>query len=158
MISITNKIKNNLGISISVAILSGLWALLSEQLGVLPWAGFLGWSIFFFAGADLDAAKKTLPPIILGPILAFMTSYAQSVFGSTGLTAALIVFVLGFAMTIAQAFSLFEVAAATFISANVYFASGDLFNAIVVVAFGLVLGLASIKLGEFFDSLILADQ
>ena len=129
----------------------------AEKLGVPSWPVFFGWSIFFFTGADLNACKKSLPPIILGPILGYLTVTAQSTLGTSGITSALIVVVLGFTMTIAQSFSLFEVAAATFVSCSVYFASGNLFYSIVLTASGLVLGIITIKLSDLINSVIYND-
>lgn len=68
------------------------------------------------------------------------------------------VFLLGFVITILQVFTLFEIAGAIFVSANVYFASMSLYDSIVSVAFGLILGLVSIKLSGLFDEMILGKE
>lgn len=155
---IKEKFKDNLGMSLAVGLITAIWFFLADIIGVHPWAGFLGWSIFFFAGADVEAAKKTLPPIIIGPLLAYLTVYGQAVFGSSVMMVAFIAFLLGFIITILQVFTLFEVAGATFVSANVYFASMSLYHSIVGVALGLILGLVSVKLSALFDELILGKD
>lgn len=144
--------------SLAVGLITAIWFFLADVIGVQPWAGFLGWSIFFFAGADVEAAKKTLPPIIVGPILAYLTVYGQSAFGNSVLMIAFIAFLLGFVITMLQVFTLFEISGATFVSANVYFASMSLYDSIVGVALGLVLGLVSVKLSAFLDDIILEKE
>lgn len=152
------KIKKNLGISISVGLLSGVWVLIAGMLGVPAWPGFIGWSLFFFTGGNLEACKKSFPCIVLGPILAYLTLYTQTVLGTSGISSALVVVALGFTMTIAQSFPIFAVASVTFVSCNVYFAAGNLFDAIIVTSIGLIIGIASVKLGAFLDSIILKEK
>lgn len=153
------QIKKNLGISISVGLLSGLWVLIAEKLGVPAWPGFIGWSIFFFTGGDLKACKLSFPCLVLGPVLAYLTVLTQTTLGTSGITSAIVVVGLGFAMTIAQSFPIFQVASATFIGANIYFASGNnLFHAIVVTLVGLIIGIVSVKFGAFLDSIILKKE
>jgi hypothetical protein len=154
----TINMKKNLGISISVGLLSGIWFLIADMLGVPAWPGFIGWSIFFYTGADVKACRLSLPCIVLGPILAYLTAYTQTALGTSGITSAIVVAGLGFAMTIAQSFSIFQVAAATFIGANVYFASGSLFHSIVITPIGLILGIVSVKFGTFLESFILKKE
>lgn len=152
------KIKKNLGISLSVGLFSGIWVLIAEMLGVPAWPAFIGWSLFFFTGGNLVACKKSFPPIVLGPILAYLTLYIQSALETSGITSALVVVALGFTMTIAQSFSLFEIASVTFISCNIYFASGSLFDSIVITSIGLIIGIISVKFGGILDSIILKEK
>lgn len=152
------KIKKNLGISLSVGLISGTWALVAEMLGVPPWPGFIGWSIFFFAGSNIEAIKKSFPCLALGAVLAYITAYIQTTLGTAGLASAVVVVGLGFFMTYAQNLSIFALTAATFIGANIYFASGNLLYSIVIPFVGLLFGPVSIKLGQLFDSIILKDN
>lgn len=139
--------------------MAGLWAYIAEKLGIPSWPGFIGWSIFFFSGANYEGCKKSLPCIILGPILAYLTVFTITTLNASGITSALVVVGLGFAMTIAQSFSIFQLATATFISANIYFGLGnDLLKAIFITSIGLIIGLISIKLRAFFDSIILKQE
>lgn len=150
-----NNIRKNLGISISVGLLTGLWVFIAEKLDIPAWPGFIGWSLFFFTGANFDACKKTLPCIILGSLLAYITVYVQTAFNTSGITAALIAMVLGFTMTISQSFYAFAAVSVTFVSCNIYFASGSLIYSILVTSVGLILGMASIKFGEILNSTLL---
>lgn len=152
------KLKENLGISIAVGIIAGIWVYIAGLLEVPAWPAFIGWSIFFFAGADGKACKKSFPCIVLGVLLAYLTVVTQTSLGAAGIIAAMIVFGLGFSMTIAKSFSIFEMAPATFIGANVYFASGSLLYSIVITTVGLLLGPITTKLGASFDSFILKKE
>lgn len=153
------NLKKHLGISLSVGILAGTWAYIGELLGIPSWPGFIGWSIFFFSGANFEGCKKSLPCIVLGPILAYITIFTMTTLQTSGITSALIVVGLGFAMTIAQSFKVFELATATFISANIYFGLGNkLLEAIFITSVGLIIGIISIKLASFFDSIILKKE
>lgn len=152
------KVKKHLGISISVGIVAAAWVLIAEKVGVPAWITFVGWSIFFFAGADYEACTKSLPCIILGAVLGYLAILAQTTLGTTGITSALIVFVLAFAMTIAKGLPIFSTAAATFIGCANYFATGSLYNAIVLTSIGLILGVITITMSSFLDSIIIKDE
>lgn len=158
MLTIKEKFNYYLGMSTAAGIIAALWFFAANAIGIEPWTGFLGWSIFVFAGADLEAAKKTLPSIIIGPILAYLTVYGQTAFSNSILMIAFISFLLGFIMTILQVFPFFEIAGATFISANVYFASMSMYQSIIGVALGLILGLVAVQLSAVFESVILKNQ
>lgn len=144
--------------STAAGIIAAIWFFAAAAINIEPWTGFLGWSIFVFAGANLEAAKKTLPSIIIGPILAYLTVYGQTAFPNSILMIAFISFLLGFIMTILQVFPFFEVAGATFVSANVYFGSMSLYQSIVGVALGLILGLVAVQLTAVFDRMILKKE
>lgn len=150
--------KKYLGISIAVGLVGAVWVLIAEGLGVPAWITFIGWSIFFFAGADLNACKKSLPCIILGVLLAYAAVFTQVSLGTAGITSALVVFLLAFTMTISQSISMFALAPATFIGCANYFATGDLFYSIVLTSMGLVLGIITMKIGSFLDSIILKED
>jgi Protein of unknown function (DUF1097) len=63
-------------LSVSVAILGGIWAFLA--LGplagsALVWAGFIAAACFFAAGADRKALSKTIVGMIYGAVLGWIT-------------------------------------------------------------------------------------
>lgn len=150
--------KKYLGVSIAVGIVGAVWAFIAEKLGIPAWITFIGWSIFFFAGADLAACKKSLPCIIYGAVLGYAAVFTQISLGTAGVGSALVVLVLAFVMTISQGISIFSLAPATFIGCANYFATGDLFISIVLTAMGLVLGIITMKLASLFDSIILKEE
>ena len=64
-----------LALSLSVAILGGVWAFiaLSPLAGfTLVWAGFIAAGCFFAAGGDTKALTKTIAGIIYGAIIAWI--------------------------------------------------------------------------------------
>lgn len=152
------NLKKYLGVSIAVGLVGAIWALIAEKLGVPAWITFIGWSIFFFAGADLNACKKSLPCIILGAFLAYVAVFTQVSLGAVGITSAFVVFLLAFIMTISQSISMFSLAPATFIGCANYFATGDLFYSIILTSVGLVLGIITMKISSFLDSIILKEK
>ena len=65
-----------LALSVSVAILGGIWAFIAlGPLGgyALVWAGFIAAGCFFAAGADTKALSKTIVGMIYGAILGWIT-------------------------------------------------------------------------------------
>jgi hypothetical protein len=64
-----------LALSVSVAVLGGIWAFLA--LGplagyVLVWVGFIGAGCFFAAGGDTKALQKTIAGLIYGAVIAWI--------------------------------------------------------------------------------------
>ena len=62
-------------LSVSIALLGGLWAYLA--LGplagfVLVWAGFIAWGCYFHTGGDAAALQKTIAGTIYGAVLAWI--------------------------------------------------------------------------------------
>lgn len=150
--------KKNLGISISIGLISGIWVFIAGNLGLPSWAGFIGWSVFFFAGGNFKACKKSFTYIVLGAILAYLTVHIQTVLNTSGVTSALVIVIFAFTMTIAQSFSIFSMSSATFVGCNIYFASGSLFHTIVVTSIDLIIALVSVKFGAFLDPVILKGK
>ena len=65
-------------LSVSIALLGGLWAFLA--LGplagsVLVWAGFIAWGAFFHNGGDAAALQKTIASTVYGAVLAGVALY-----------------------------------------------------------------------------------
>jgi Protein of unknown function (DUF1097) len=62
-------------LSVSIAVLGGIWAFLalSPLSGfVLVWAGFIAWGCFFHSGGDTAALKKTIAGTVYGAIVAWI--------------------------------------------------------------------------------------
>jgi len=77
--------------------------------------------------------------------------------GITAITLVLIVFVLTFAMITLRGIPIFFTAEVTFIGCANYFATGSLFDAVVLTSMSLVLGVISITISGFLDSIVLKD-
>jgi hypothetical protein len=70
-----NAMTELLALSVSVAVLGGIWAFiaLGPLAGLaLVWAGFIGAGCFFAAGADTKALTKTIVGMIYGAIVAWI--------------------------------------------------------------------------------------
>lgn len=159
--------KKYLGMSMSIGIVAGLWFYVASSFGLAPWPAYIGWSVFFWEGADLRAMKRGFPAIVLGAVLGFITLEGiQLGLGGNALVASVIaacmVSVLAFTMAIAQTFEIFTVASATFIGASHYFGlTGYLdkvpafLTAAFVTSIGLVLGIISVTLGGIINDNIL---
>jgi hypothetical protein len=52
--------KNLTALSITTAILCGIWTVLSPSLGLLGWAGFAGCTAFFAAGGKFEGFKSAI--------------------------------------------------------------------------------------------------
>ena len=77
--------KKVLGLSISVGLVGAAWTLIANQLGILAWPGFIGWTIYFYGGADSKSIKHSLPSVFLGVFLAYLSAIIQNNFFSNGL-------------------------------------------------------------------------
>jgi hypothetical protein len=74
-----------LALSLSIAVLGGIWAFLA--LGplagfVLVWAGFIAWGCFFHSGGDVKALTKTICGNIYGAIIAWIALLIIFKFGA----------------------------------------------------------------------------
>ena|SRR3972149_6037589 len=70
-----NSMSQLTALSVSIAVLGGIWAFLA--LGplsglVLVWAGFIAWGCYFHTGGDDAALKKTIAGNIYGAFIAWI--------------------------------------------------------------------------------------
>ena len=59
-------------LSLSIAVLGGVWAFVSLKIGLLVWAGFIAWGCFFHTGGDQKALIKTICGNVYGVIVAWI--------------------------------------------------------------------------------------
>ena len=69
-------------VAISVGILSGLWAFISDSLGLITWVGFIGCTSYFASGGKIDGFKKSIISNISGVIWAMCIILGSSAFSS----------------------------------------------------------------------------
>lgn len=162
--------KKHLGMSLSIGIVAASWFFVASALGLQPWPAFIGWSIFFWEGADWGAVKKGFPAVVLGAVLGYITleGILLALGGSAiviAIIAACMVGLLAFTMAIAQTFPIFGAASATFIGASHYFAlTGYLdktpafLHAAFITSMGLILGMISMAVGAALNKVILKDE
>jgi len=61
-------------LSVSIAVLGGIWAwvCLGTTIGLIVWAGFIGWGCFFHTGGDTKALTKTIAGNVYGAVVAWV--------------------------------------------------------------------------------------
>ena len=160
-------------LSLSIAVLGGIWAFLA--LGPLAgfvavWAGFIAWGCFFHTGADIAALQKTIVGMSYGAVIAGIALLlaGSNPLGLPGaLGPAIYIAVTVFALVIVARFDLLSV-----VPANVYgyaataayglqtanaasTASLSLGNPVLIIVIssviGAVFGLASAKLAAAIE-------
>lgn len=149
------NLKKNLGLAIGVGIVGAVWTAIADTLGIMAWPGFIGWTLYFYGGANTKAIKNGLPCMVLGVILAFLSSQIQIGPFADGILKYIPSFLLSFLMTYAQNIDFFSVAPATFLGSILYFSTGSFFYALLISSIGVVvLGLSSSFLANVFENLI----
>lgn len=118
--------KKYLPLSIVVGLISMVWVFVCNHLGWPSWVGFLGWSIYFYGGAEGRVIMESGPGYILGMVLAFITVWVQGFLPDTNVILVIPIFFLAFLMTYAQTSRWFQVAPATFLGCVTFFATGSL--------------------------------
>ena len=113
-----------LALSLSIAVLGGVWAFLAlgplagSPAIALVWVGFIAWGCYFATGADSAALQKTIVGMIYGAVIAGIALYLVSsgMLGGLGaLAAPVIIAVTVFFLVIVAGQSLLSV-----VPANVY--------------------------------------
>ena len=136
------KISKLLALSISTAVLCGIWSYLAGKTGLLGWAGFAGCTTYFASGKHgLSGLKNTIFPNMAGVLcgLAIMALSALfPVLGTWGVWCA----VLTFVMCIISGCGLFAFCPGTFMGCFSTFAAGGDWKLLVPsLLIGAILGL-----------------
>ncbi len=71
-------------LALSVGVLAAIWTYASIKLGLSTWAAFVGWALFFVAGADTKAITKAGVPIIVGVVFGYLSLYGLKLGGELG--------------------------------------------------------------------------
>lgn len=135
-----------IAIALVTGILSGVWASLSLTLGMITFAGFLGWSTFFAAGGGNKGLKTALitnfSGIIWGYIMMQLSNWFAIPLGETiGLGVAVIIGASG--MCLQAYWKELSFIPGAFIGSSTFFAtefhfSGSLAAIILGILFGYV--------------------
>ena len=137
------KMSPLLALSISTAVLCGIWAVFASLVGLISWAGFAGCTTYFSCGAHGKLGlKKTIFPNMAG-VLCGMSIIALSnvvpALGQWGVWCA----VLTFVMCIISRFGLFDFCPGTFMGCFSTFAAGGDWKLLVPsLLLGALLGVA----------------
>lgn len=129
-------------LSLTTAILCGIWVEVSGAIGLLGWAGFAGCTAFFAAGGKVQGIKKALPTTLCGVFWA-MVIIQMCNYLNIGHISAISTALITFVMCIQAKIGLFEFIPGTFIGSFSTFASGGNWQGVVIaLVIGVFLGFA----------------
>lgn len=132
-----------MAISLSVGILSGVWALISASLGLLTWVGFIGCTSFYAAGGKKEGLKKSVITNLTG-ILWAMAIILSSKYIGTAYAGAIMTGIFSFVMCIQAKIKLLEFIPGTFCGSCCVFGSNGNWQAVIVaILCGAILGYSS---------------
>lgn len=139
-----------LAVGITVGILAGVWCYVAVPLGLLAFAGFLGWASYFAAGSGLSGVRIAALSNLSGVVWGLITVYAGTMLP---MVPGLIFTILFAAIMCWQAkIPLLAFIPGTFIGNAAFYASGNdgLGTAIGLVC-GIALGLVSDELAKLMS-------
>jgi uncharacterized protein DUF1097 len=132
-----------MAISLSVGLLSGLWALISSSLGLLTWVGFIGCTSYYASGGKKDGLKKSVMANMTG-ILWAMSIILLSKYIGGSYTGAIMTGIFSFVMCIQSKIKSLAFIPGTFCgSCAVFGSNGDWKAVIVALLCGAILGYSS---------------
>lgn len=142
-------------LSISTAILCGIWSYLAGAIGLIGWAGFAGCTTYFACGKHgAEGVKKTIIPNLTGVIcgMAIITlSNIVPELGNLGIWCAIITFV----MCIIAKCEWFDFCPGTFMGCFTTFAAGGDWKMLSVsLVIGAFLGLGCDYGGEWLHKIV----
>lgn len=149
------KMSSLCALSISTAILCGIWAYLAGLLGLLGWAGFAGCTTYFATGKHgLSGLKATVFPNLAGVVCGMaiiLLSGAVPKLGDLGIWCGIITFV----MCIIAKFGWFAFCPGTFMGCFTTFAAdGDWKMLSLCLVLGAVMGLGCDYGGRWLHRLV----
>lgn len=130
-------------LSITTAILCGIWAYVAGIAGLISWAGFAGCTTYFASGEHgIVGMRKTLFPNLLGVLLGMILinlSALFPMFGELGIWCGIITFV----MCMSSNFKLFDFCPGIFMGCFTTFAANGQWKGLVLaLVIGAFLGIA----------------
>jgi len=142
-----------IALSLTTAVLCGLWIEISAFLGLLAWAGFAGCTSFFAAGGKAKGFKSAVITNLSGVLWAVVTIHLSNLIGFThaaSISTALITFI----MCAQSKNKLFEFIPGTFIGSFTTFAAGGDWKAVIpALLCGAVLGYACESSGIWLNKI-----
>lgn len=139
-----------LAVGITVGILAGVWCYVAVPLGLLAFAGFLGWASYFAAGSGLVAVRTAALSNLSGVIWGLVTVYAGT---TLSMVPGLVFTILFAAIMCWQAkVPLLAFIPGTFIGNAAFYASGnDGVGTAIALVCGIALGLISDELAKLMS-------
>lgn len=136
------KFGSLLALSISTAILCGIWSFFATKFNLIGWAGFAGCTTYFSTGHHgWTGLRKTVVPnmagVLCGMSIIWLTSLVPEL-GTWGVWCAIITFVMCFI----SKWKAFDFCPGTFMGCfSTFAADGDWKNLTIALLIGAVLGL-----------------
>jgi len=137
-------------LSLTIAIMGGIWTYVSIVYGILTWPAFVGWAVFFFAGGNKEALVKAFPPLLTGLVLGYLTVLANTALNGDTLILSILVTVVCFILTFMMNIPFLATAPAAFAATATFFGVGDPIKAGIPIIIGLCLGYISVWIPELF--------
>lgn len=149
------KMSSLLALSITTAVLCGIWSFAAGMLGLIGWAGFAGCTTYFASGKHgLEGVRKTILTNLAGVAcgMAIITlSGIFPAFGDWGIWCAIITFV----MCIIAKFEWFDFCPGTFVGCYTTFAAnGNWSMLILCLLIGAFLGFACDRSGSWLHDAV----
>ena len=136
-------------VGIVTGILSGVWAVLGMSLGLITFAGFLGWSTFFAVGGGNKGLKSTLITNFSGVIWGYLMmqmSNAFTLFLGETISLGIAVTIGACGMCLQSRFKWLGFIPGAFIGCSTFFATGfNLSGSIAALILGALFGYISEK-------------
>lgn len=153
------KMSSLCALSITTAVLCGLWSYLSTIVGLISWAGFAGCTTYFASGKHgITGLKKAIFPNLIGVVCGMtiiILSNLVPIFGELGIWCAIITFV----MCIIAKFELFDFCPGTFVGCfSTFAAGGDWKILIPSLLIGAFLGFACDYSGVWLHKVATAEN
>ncbi|MBI5565544.1 MAG: DUF1097 domain-containing protein [Chloroflexi bacterium] len=149
-------------LALSVGVLAAIWTYASIKLGLSTWAAFVGWALFFVAGADTKALSKAGVPIVVGVLFGYLSLYGLKLEGemafigvsvAVGVAALLLILLMNWAPTALAPAAVAGFATFfgfTLVKTDVFDLNHVLFT-LLALAIGLALGWLSVSLPAWFS-------
>lgn len=165
-----SKVREVLGGTLSTTLVATLYilscSLLDKYFGWnvsgYSWLGFVSWTTYFFMGINWEGVRISIPTMIFGAVLAWLSVETNILLGLGDsvidlVIAALITGLLSFIVAMVGSLSkLLSSIPAIFIGVNMYFGSGNLWMSIIMTLVGqLILGPAFKFFEQKFNAIIL---
>lgn len=142
-------------LSITTAVLCGIWAFIAEPIGLLSWAGFAGCTSYFACGEHgVEGLKRSVIPnmagVLCGMAIFLLTSVVPAL-GTAGVWTAIVTFV----MCIIGKSKWFSFIPGTFFGCFSTFAAGGNWMILVPsLLLGALLGVSCDKSGDWLYGLV----
>lgn len=139
-------------VAITIGVLTGLWAGIGLNYGLVIWIGFVAWACYFASGTKVEGLYKTLAANLVGCIWAYIAIQGFTLLNKQGVAlpvaVGILVGVVCFLMVMEARFSLLSFIPGAFAGAAAFF-GGNVFEkapwtaVVIALVAGAILGYIS---------------